>query len=107
MKFPMSPGGTAATLPLGRRFSVELARVGENLQAPIEALYLLAKGPKNKIEEVPAADAVRGLLGDILFFARDPELVKMVFDSVFDFAARVPIRRLTFVPDSSVWELII
>ncbi len=92
---------------VGTPFFGELARVGENLQAPIEALYLLAKGPKNKIEEVPAADAVRCLLGDILFFARDPELVKMVFDSVFDFAARVPIRRLTFVPDSSVWELIV
>src|ERR1700688_181856 len=92
---------------LGTPFFGELARVGENLQAPIEALYLLAKGPKNKIEPIVGADAVRGLLGNILFFARDPELVKLVFDSAFDFVRRIPVRGLTFVPDISVWELIV
>lgn len=92
---------------VGTPFFGELARVGENLQAPIEALYLLAKGPKNKIEPIEGAEAVRGLLGNILFFARDPEFVKMVFDAAFDFAAHIPVRRLTFVPDTSVWELII
>jgi hypothetical protein len=92
---------------VGTPFFGELARVGENLQAPIEALYLLAKGPENKIEAIEGGDAIRGLLGNILFFARDPELVEMVFDAAFDFVARVPVRRLTFVPDASVWELII
>src|SRR6266852_1704303 len=43
-------------------FYGELARAGENLHAPIEALYLLAKGPENIIEPVVGADAVRGLL---------------------------------------------
>ena len=92
---------------VGTPFFGELARVGENRQAPIEALYLLAKGPKNKIEPVRGVDAVRGLLGNILFFARDPEFVKLVFDSACDFVSRVPVRRLTFVPDTSVWELIV
>jgi len=92
---------------VGTPFFGELARVGENLQAPIEALYLLAKGPENKIEPIEGADAVRGLLANILFFARDPEFVKLVFDTALEFAARVPVRRLTFVPDSSVWELIV
>ena len=96
-----------ATLPWGRRFSASLRSVGENLRAPIEALYLLAKGPENKIEPIEGADAVRGLLGNILFFARDPEFVKLVFDTAFDFVNRVPVRRLTFVPDASVWELIV
>jgi hypothetical protein len=92
---------------VGTPFFGELARVGENLQAPIEALYLLAKGPKNKIEPIVGTDAVRGLLGNILFFARDPEFVKLVFDSAFDFVRHIPVRRLTFVPDTSVWELIV
>src|SRR5712691_9034174 len=92
---------------VGTPFYGELSRAGENLHAPIEALYLLAKGPKNIIEPIVGADAVRGLLGNILFFARDPEFVKLVFDSAFDFVSRVPIRRLTFVPDSRVWELIV
>jgi len=92
---------------VGTPFYGELARAGENLQAPIEALYLLAKGPKNKIEPIVGAGAVRGLLGNILFFARDPEFVKLVFDSAFDFVRHIPVRRLTFVPDTSVWELIV
>jgi hypothetical protein len=92
---------------VGTPFFGELARVGENVKAPIEALYLLAKGPKNKIEPIVRADAVRGLLGNILFFARDPEFVKLVFDTAFDFVSRVPVRRLTFVPNTSVWELIV
>jgi len=92
---------------VGTPFYGELARPGENLQAPIEALYLLAKGPENKIEPIVGADAVRGLLGNVLFFARDNEFVKLAFDSAFDFVSRVPVRRLTFVPDTSVWELIV
>ncbi|MBZ5659848.1 MAG: hypothetical protein LAO08_05515 [Acidobacteriia bacterium] len=94
-------------LAVGTPFYGELARAGENLRAPIEALYLLAKGPENKIEPLAVADAVRGLLGNILFFARDPEFVRMVFDAALDFAGRVPVRRLTFVPNASVWELLV
>jgi hypothetical protein len=31
----------------------------------------------------------------------------LVFDSAFDFVRHIPVRRLTFVPDTSVWELIV
>ena len=92
---------------VGTPFFGELARVGENLRAPIECVYLLSKGPENKIEPVVGGAAVRGLLANILFFARDPEFVKLVFDAAVEFVKLVPIRRLTFVPDSHVWELIV
>ena len=92
---------------IGTPFFGELARVGENLRAPIECVYLLAKGPENKVEPLAEGDAVRGLLGNILFFAREPESVKLVFDAAVEFVKRVPVRRLTFVPDSRVWELIV
>jgi len=90
----------------GTPFFGELARPGENLRAPIAALYLLAKGPENRIEPVGEAEAVRGLLANILFFAQDAEFVRLVFEAAFDFAARVPVRRLTFAPDARVWEII-
>jgi hypothetical protein len=92
---------------VGTPFYGELARPGENLEAPIEAVYLLAKGAKNKIEPIEGTAAVRGLMENVLFFARDPEFVKLVFDSACEFVNRVPVRRLTFVPDASVWELIV
>jgi len=90
----------------GTPFTGELARLGENVRAPIGALYLLAKGRDNKIEPIRPADAARGLLENILFFARDPELVKLVFQAACAFTGHVPVRRLTFLPDSRVWEMI-
>lgn len=90
----------------GTPFAGELARVGENCSAPLAGLFFLAKGPENKIEPVGRAEAVRCLLRNILFFAEDPELVKKVFASACEFVARVPVKRLTFVPDDRVWDLI-
>jgi hypothetical protein len=90
----------------GTPFFGELARVGENLSAPIGAVYLLDKGTENKIEPVEGSGAARALLENILFFAQDAEMVKLVFQAACDFVCRVPICRLTFVPDSRVWEMI-
>jgi len=42
----------------------------------------------------------------VLFFARDPELVSMVFDTAWKLVRSVPVYRLTFLPDARVWELI-
>jgi len=90
----------------GTPFTGELAKLGENTSAPVEALYLLAKGPENRIDAVAAADAGRELLGNMLFFAEDRGLVHWAFKAACDFVDRVPVRRLTFVPDARVWEMI-
>src|SRR5438093_1236418 len=90
----------------GTPFTGELALPGENLRAPVSALYFLAKGPENRIEPVGIADAGRGLLENILFFAQDAELVRLVFESACEFVSQVPAYRLVFVPDARVWDLI-
>jgi len=90
----------------GTPFAGELARVGENCSAPVETVFLLAKGPVNKIEPVSNGEAVRCLLRNILFFAEDPELVKLIFRSACEFVDKVPVQRLTFMPDARVWDLI-
>jgi hypothetical protein len=90
----------------GTPFAGELARSGENLRSPIEAVYLLAQGPENRTATLGQAEAARGILANLLFFAEDVELVQAVFASALDFVERVPVRRLTFVPDARVWELI-
>jgi hypothetical protein len=90
----------------GTPFAGELAKVGENVSAPVGAVYLLEKGPRNAIELVDAAEAARRLLRNVLFFAEDAELVRSVFESVNDFIVSVPVLRLTFVPDERVWEMI-
>lgn len=95
-----------AYVAYGTPFAGELARIGENLRAPIAALYLLRQGPVNQIEPLGAGEAARALLQNILFFAHDEELVGRVFESASDFVNRVPVSRLVFTPDARVWELI-
>jgi hypothetical protein len=90
----------------GTPFTGELDKLGENVSAPIAALYLLAKGSENRIDPLPPSEAARSLLANLLFFAQDEELVQSTFHSAFEFVSRVPVSRLTFVPDARVWELI-
>jgi hypothetical protein len=90
----------------GTPFAGELGRAGENVSAPLCGVFLLEKGLQNRIEPVGAAEAIQRLLRNILFFAEDPELVKLVFQSACEFVSLVPVRRLVFVPDPTVWEII-
>jgi hypothetical protein len=90
----------------GTPFAGELARLGENCSAPLSALFLLEKGLQNRIDPIAPAEAIQRLMRNILFFADDPELVKLVFQSACEFATVVPMRRLTFVPDQRVWDMI-
>jgi hypothetical protein len=76
------------------------------VSAPIAALYLLAKGSENRIDPIPPGEAARSLLANLLFFAEDEELVQSTFHSALEFVSRVPVSRLSFVPDARVWELI-
>ncbi|HWY58740.1 MAG TPA: hypothetical protein VNZ03_30025 [Terriglobales bacterium] len=90
----------------GTPFAGELARLGENQSAPLSTLFLLEKGPQNRIEPVAASEAIRLLLRNILFFAEDIDLVNLVFRAACEFVEQVPVRRLIFVPDERVWEII-
>jgi len=90
----------------GTPFAGELARVGENCSAPLSALFFLEKGLRNSIEPISPTEAIQRLLRNVLFFADDAELVKLVFQSACEFASLVPIHRLVFVPDQRVWDII-
>jgi hypothetical protein len=98
-------GGNGYTA-FGTPFAGELARVGANTSAPLSTLYLLRQGPENRIDPVPPADAARELLKNILFFAEDQESVGLVFQAACEFVARVPVCRMTFLPDQSAWEVV-
>jgi hypothetical protein len=90
----------------GTPFTGELGKPGENVSAPIAALYLLEKGPQNHTAPVTAVKAIQAFLANVLFFAEDPKLVRSVFNSACEFVGQVPIHRLTFLPDSRVWEML-
>jgi hypothetical protein len=90
----------------GTPFAGEFGEPGKNITAPIAALYLLRKAPDNTISPIEPADAIRRLMRNVLFFAHDTELVRLVFDSVCTFVAAVPVHQLSFYPDQRVWDLI-
>ena len=89
----------------GTPFAGELAKPGENLRAPLAAIHLLAKGPDNRIEPMGPAEAVRTVMANVLYFARDDALTAQVFDNAIALATAVPVRHLTFFPDARVWDL--
>ena len=93
-------------LAYGTPFAGELGEPGKNISAPIAAVYLLDKAMENKIVSVEPAEAIRRLMRNILFFAHDPELVRLVFESACAFVAAVPVYQLSFFPDERVWDLI-
>ena len=92
--------------PTGLLLRATWGEPGKNISAPIAALYLLAKSTENRITPVNPAEAVRRLMRNILFFAHDEEVVRLVFQSACAFIATVPIFQLSFFPDRRVWELI-
>jgi hypothetical protein len=93
-------------LAYGTPFTGELGKSGENTSAPIAAFYQLVKASRNQLIPIKPADGVRALLESVLFFAEDPKLVNLVFQTTCDLVCQVPVYRLEFVPDQSVWELV-
>lgn len=90
----------------GTPFAGELARIGQNISAPIAGLFFLEKSRHNRLSDIEPAVAVRRLLRNILFLANDEDLVARLFHAAAEFVFRVPLRRLEFTPDSRAWELI-
>ena len=89
----------------GTPFAGELATSGVNMRAPLAGIFLLAQGPNNRIDPLTSSDAVRTLMANILYFAKDDALTAKVFDNAIALAARVPVQRLTFFPDGRVWDV--
>jgi hypothetical protein len=90
----------------GTPFAGELAKAGENISAPLSAVYLLIQGPENRLEPMDEAEAVRTLMRNILFFAQDEAVVQSVFKSACEFAAKVPVYRMIFTRSSDAWGVI-
>ncbi len=98
--------GREAYVAYGTPFAGELAKVGDNVSAPIAGLYFLEKAHTDRAAPMGSAEALQRLMRNILFFAADERLVEKVFEAAGDFLSRVPAYRLAFAPQRRVWELI-
>jgi hypothetical protein len=90
----------------GTPFAGELGIPGEDVAAPIAAVYFLRKGQHNQVAPIDARNGIGPLLRNVLFFTNDGTLTKQLFDTVCDFAAKVPLCELTFEPKQEVWDLV-
>jgi hypothetical protein len=90
----------------GTPFAGELAKAGENISAPLSAVYLLVQGPENRLEPLDEAEAVRTLMRNILFFAQDEATVESIFKSACTFAAQIPMYRMIFTRSTEAWDVI-
>ncbi len=91
----------------GTPFAGDLGRPGENVNAPLEAVYLISHGGENRIEDIASPlEAAQALLANILFFTHSSEMVAAVFQSALEFVQKTPVRRLAFLPDERIWSLI-
>ena len=67
------------TVAFGTPFTGELAKLGrECFGADFDALPA-GQGKENRIDPVAPGEAARSLLANLLFFAKDEELVQAVF----------------------------
>jgi hypothetical protein len=69
-------------------------------------VYLLAHGPKNKIEPVDRKIAPVAVLRNVWFFAKGSGLTAQVFETICRLIDSVPVYQLTFVPTPEVWDII-
>jgi len=99
---PLGDGYRASGTP----FVGDLGRNGANISAPLKEIHLLAQGPGNKRELLSTSKAAAALLRNILFFAADPEYLRLVFEAACRVVSSIPVYRLTFLPTAEVWETI-
>jgi len=90
----------------GTPFAGELARIGENVSAPVAGLYLLEKAQSNFLLTADDTSVFRALLRNVLFLSNDEDLVRMIFESCIHFVSTMPAYRMHFTPDARAWELI-
>lgn len=90
----------------GTPFAGELARPGQNRQAPVAAIFLLHHGEENRLTALARAAATRAILRNVLFFADDPRLTMRLFETVCTLVESVSVSDLSFLPDSRIWSLI-
>lgn len=90
----------------GTPFAGSLGKRGDNISAPLAAIYLLAKGPENRIDPLTRKEAISAVMRNILFFANDADLMGELFETACRLVTRVPVYRLTFLPTPEVWGII-
>jgi len=79
--------------------------------APLKGVFLLNKAPFHGAEPISGGKAVKALAGEVippigLEEVIDPMTFPRMMDRASEIAAKVPLFRLDFLPDSGFWDVI-
>ena len=90
----------------GTPFWGGLAVAGEKTSATLAGIYFPIKDKENYVERLTPKKVLEKLLPNAVFFFKNAEFSKYLFELCFDLATEIPGYELHFLPDSSFWECI-
>ena len=79
---------------------------GTNTKAPVAGIYALKQATEHALEPLSGTQAVRALLGNVLFFSKQPADKREVLQLAARIVQQAPVRRLRFRRDPGFWEVI-
>lgn len=90
----------------GTPFWGELDRGGEDRSAPLVGIYYLHKGSRHAVEPLKPRQSLERLLPNVMFFAKEPELMAQILDTSAGLVEAVPCFDLSFRPDPAFWKVV-
>jgi len=90
----------------GSPFFGDLGRPGDNRALPLAAMHFLRHADRHVASPLSTRGALSALLPNVLFFARQRELVARVLEVAAALTTAAPSFALGFRPEPSVWEVI-
>jgi hypothetical protein len=79
---------------------------GRNFCFPLQGIYQLKQSPQLCSKKLTPRDALSKLMGNILYFSREPFLTRQLFQNCFDFIQGMPIFELEFQKNTSFWGIL-
>lgn len=95
-----------APVAFGTPFWGALAVGGENVSTTITGIYFPIKDKENYVQKLSPRQALERLLPNVVFFARDSEFSKQLFNLCYDLVSKVPAHELHFSPEPTFWRCI-
>lgn len=103
---PHEEGWLAWGTPFWNPETPPALRSGEQCHGPLAGLFLLVQDHAVFVEPLSLALAVAGLLGTLPVVALDPRRVPALIARAQQLATGVPVGRLHFRPDPSLWRVV-
>ncbi len=87
-------------------YNTPMIYIDESKKAPLDAIYLIEHGAKNRLERIEGARAVAGVLAFCIQQGFKAEFLEHHLEFFSKLCEEVPVYKLSFVPDVSVIDFI-